>query len=162
MSLAPDSWREVFALETPLLELLARGTVLYFAIVIFLRFMPRRTGGEIAVMDLVFVVLIAEAAAHALGDYDAIADALVLIATLMTWNYLLNFVSFRSRFVERLITPPPLQVVRNGELLWRNMRRELLTREELMDQLRHEGIDDLAKVKTAYVEPEGKLTFICA
>ena len=70
--------------------------------------------------------------------------------------------SFRSRFVERLITPPPLQVVRNGELLWRNMRRELLTREELMDQLRHEGIDDLAKVKTAYVEPEGKLTFICA
>ena len=86
MEMVPDSWREVFALETPLLELLARGTVLYFAIVIFLRFMPRRTGGEIAVMDLVFVVLIAEAAAHALGDYDAIADALVLIATLMTWN----------------------------------------------------------------------------
>jgi uncharacterized membrane protein YcaP (DUF421 family) len=68
MELLPDSWSRVFAVETPLLELIARGTVLYFGILIFMRFMPRRTGGELATMGLVFLLLIAEAAAHALGD----------------------------------------------------------------------------------------------
>ena len=43
-----DNWSPIFAFETPLLELVARGTVLYFAILIFLRLMPRRTGGELA------------------------------------------------------------------------------------------------------------------
>ena len=48
MKLLPDNWSPIFAFETPLLELVARGTVLYFAILIFLRLMPRRTGGELA------------------------------------------------------------------------------------------------------------------
>jgi uncharacterized membrane protein YcaP (DUF421 family) len=74
MELLPDSRSRVIAVETPLLELIARGTVLYFGILILMRFMPRRTGGELATMDLVFLLLIAEAAAHALGDYTTVAD----------------------------------------------------------------------------------------
>src|SRR5512138_3451726 len=131
MQFLPDDWSSVFSLETPLLELFARGTVLYFALLAIMRFMPRRTGGELALMDLVFVVLIANAAANAFGDYSAIADGIVLVATLMAWNYVLNFLSFRSRFIERCVSAPALQVVRDGELLRRNMRREFLTEDEL-------------------------------
>lgn len=160
MDFLPDDWSTVFSLETPLLELLVRGTALYFAILVIMRFMPRRTGGELALMDLVFVVLIGNAAANALGDYSAVADGVVLVGTLMAWNYGLNFLSFRYRFVERCVSPPALQVVRDGELLRRNMRREFLTEDELMENLRREGIDDLKDVKAAYVESEGKITVI--
>ena len=160
MQFLPDDWSSVFSLETPLLELFARGTVLYFALLAIMRFMPRRTGGELALMDLVFVVLIANAAANAFGDYSAIADGIVLVATLMAWNYVLNFLSFRSRFIERCVSAPALQVVRDGELLRRNMRREFLTEDELMESLRREGIDDLKDVKAAYVEAEGKISVI--
>jgi uncharacterized membrane protein YcaP (DUF421 family) len=47
--------------------------------------------------------------------------------TLLGSNYLLNFLSFYVPFIERLVSAPPLQVIRNGELLRRNMRREFLT-----------------------------------
>lgn len=160
MDLFPDDWATIFALETPLLELVARGTVLYLAILVLMRFMPRRTGGELAIMDLVFVLLIANAAANALGDYSAVPDGLVLVATFMAWNYALNYLSFRFPFIERLTSPQPLQIVRKGKLLRRNMRREFITEEELMDHLRQEGITAVADVDAAFLEGDGKISVI--
>ena len=153
-------WLSVFLPEKPLIELLARGATMYLALLVFLRVMPRRTAGELATMDLVFVVLIAEAAARAFGDYTAVADGLVVIASMMACNFVLNALSYHSRLAQRLVSAPPLQVIRDGVLLRRNMRREFLTEEELRDQLRRLGIEDPASVKAAYVEAEGKITAI--
>jgi uncharacterized membrane protein YcaP (DUF421 family) len=160
MELFPANWARIFAIETPLLELVVRGSILYFAIIVLMRFMPRRLGGELALMDLVFLLLIAEAAAHGMGDYTAFADSVVIIATLIGWTYLLNLLSYQVPLIERLVSAPPLQVVRDGRLLRRNMRSEFLTEEELMTHLRKEGIDDLKSVKAAYIEGEGKFTVI--
>ena len=76
------------------------------------------------------------------------------------WNYLLNSISWFFPALERLTTPPPLQVVRNGQLDRRNMRKEFLTKEELMAKLREEGIEDLDKVKAAYIEGDGNISVI--
>ena len=162
MPLLPDAWSEIFTLETPLLELLARGSALYFALLVLVRLMPRRTGGELANMDLVFVLLIAEAAAHALGDYTSVADGVVMIATLMAWNWSINALSFRVPAVERLVSAPPIEVVRSGKLLRRNMRKEYLTEEELMANLHKEGLDSFEQVKSACVEGDGSITIIHA
>ncbi len=81
MELLPDDWSGVFASDTPLLELVARGSALYFGVLVFARVMPRRTGGELAMMDLIFVLLIAEAAAHTLSDYSSVVDGMIVIAT---------------------------------------------------------------------------------
>src|SRR5690606_5106718 len=140
--------------ETPLFELLVRGTILYFAILTFMRLMPR-IGGELAVMDLVFLLLIAEAAAHGMGEYKSVGDAILMLATLIVWNYLLNLLSFHIPFFERLISGSPVQVVRDGRFIRRNMRREYLTEDELMAQLRGQGIEKVEEVKAAYIEGEG-------
>jgi uncharacterized membrane protein YcaP (DUF421 family) len=63
-------------------------------------------------------------------------------------------------FIERLVSAPPLQVIRDGKLLRRNMRRELLTEEELMSQLRQQGMDNLNEIKTAFVEGDGQISII--
>lgn len=160
MKLTPDNWLEVFAPQTSLLELAARGVILYFGILVLMRFMPRRAGAELATMDLIFALLIAEAAAHSLGDYTSVADGIILIMIIMACNYLINILSYRLPFIERLVSAPPLQIIRNGELLRRNMRREFLTEEELMSYLRQQGIDDVKDVKSAHVEGEGKITVV--
>lgn len=85
----------------------------------------------------------------------------MVIAALIAWAYLLNLLSYHVPCVERLITPPPAQVVRDGRLLRRNVRSEYLAEEELMKHLRKEGIKNLRDVKAAYIEGEGNLTAIC-
>lgn len=160
MKLFSADLSRVFAPDTPLLELVARGTVLYLALLILMRVMLRRSSGDLAMMDLIFLLLLAEAAAHSLGDYTSVADGLVVIVTLVVWDYLTNFLSYHVPFVEKFVSPPPLQVVRDGRLLRRNMRREFLTEEELTHQLRRREVEELKDVKAAYVESDGSITVI--
>jgi uncharacterized membrane protein YcaP (DUF421 family) len=162
VELFPPDWLSVLAPETPVLELLARGTVLYFGLLVLVRLMPRRTGGELAMMDLIFVLLIAEAAAHSLGDFKSVADGAITIVTLTAWNWLVNALSYYVPAVERLTSAPAIEVIHNGTLLGRNMRREYLTEDELMSHLRMEGIESLNDVKSACIESDGKISVVQA
>lgn len=78
----------------------------------------------------------------------------------MVWNYVLNAVSYHVPLVERLLAPSPLQIVRDGRMLRRRMRREYITEEELMRSLREEGFDDLKDVRAAYVESDGAISVV--
>lgn len=151
---------ELFHFENSLVTLMVKGTVIYLGILFLFRILPRRTGGEMAMMDLIFVLLIAEAATHSLGGYESITEGFVVILTLMGWNYLINFLSYHSDFVEKMVSAPALPIIENGKLLHRNMRREYLTKEELMDHLRLEGIEEIGEVKSAYVEGDGKISVV--
>lgn len=150
----------LFKIENSILELIIKGSAMYLGILLLFRVLPRRTGGEMAMMDLIFVLLIAEAATHSLGGYSSVTEGFIVIGTLMAWNYLFNFLSYHIPIVEKMVSPPPLQIIKNGKLLKRNMRREYLTEEELTDHLRLEGIDNVDEVKAAYVEGDGKISVI--
>lgn len=162
MTWLPDDWSDLFVIEIPLLELFVRGSALYFAILFLMRLMPRRTGGELATMDLIFLLLIAEAASNAFGEYTSVAEGLVLVVILMAWNFIVNAASYRFRFVEKLVSSRPIEIVRDGEVLRRNMRREFVTEEELMSALRQQGLDSLDQVKSATIEGEGPITVVKA
>ena len=126
----PD-WAPIFHSELPLAEHLIRGTALYFGVLVLMRMMPRRAAGELAPIDLVFIILIAEAAAHGMGDYSSVSDALLLVAVLMGWNLALNILSYWVPGIDRLISAPPLRIVSDGKVIRRNLRREFITENEL-------------------------------
>ena len=155
----PPDWAEVFRPETPLLELLARGSALYVGVLMLMRIMPRRAGGDLGRMDLIFLLLIAEAATHGFGGYTTVADALIVIVTLMAWDYVINLLSYHMPFFERLVSSPPVEVVRNGRLLRRNMRREYLTEAELMSFLHKEGLDDISR-QIGPGQSEGRISVV--
>ena len=150
----------MFQLETPLLELIARGTFLFILFMLLFRVLPRRTGGELAPMDLVFLLLITEAASHSLGDYSSLADGTVQIVTMLALNYLTNRLSFHFRWFERIAEHDPLQVIKDGQLIPRNLKKEMLTADELMGSLRLSGVDDIAQVRSAHVESDGRLSVV--
>lgn len=160
MVLLKLDFNAVFRVEASVLELMLRGVLLYLGILFLMRVMPRRTGGEMAMMDLVFVLLVAEAATHSLGGYKSVSEGFIVIGTFIGCNFLLNVLSFYLPFVEKLISAPAIQIIKNGELLRRNMRREFLTEEELNDHLRLKGIDDVKEVKAAYIEGDGKISVV--
>lgn len=150
----------LFRIEVPVLELFLRGTVIYLGILFLMRVLPRRTGGELAMMDLVFIILIAEAATHSFGSYESVTEGFIVILTLVGWNFVVNWLSFHFPFIEKLVSTSSIQIVKAGTLLRRNMRREYITEEELFESLHREGIDDISQVKAAFVEGDGDITII--
>ena len=161
MELFGADWQKVFETDLPIVELFVRATVLYFAVFIILRSSLRRSAGELSMLDFIFVLLVANGAADSMtGGSISVIGGLVTVITIVGWNYLLNSLSYYVPFVERLVSPPPLQVVKDGKLIRRNMRKEFLSEQELMAQLREEGVDDVSKVKAAHIEGDGNISVI--
>ncbi|HEU4930412.1 MAG TPA: YetF domain-containing protein, partial [Candidatus Krumholzibacteria bacterium] len=157
----PVDWKEVFVPNTSLLELLIRGTLMYWALFALLRVLGRRNIGELALSDLLLVVLIADAAQHAMSaQYRSVPEGIVLCATIAGWSYFLDWLAIRSDAVQRLLEPPPLVLIRDGKLQKRVMRRELITEDEVMSHMRLEGISDIRSVRRAYIEPDGQISFL--
>jgi uncharacterized membrane protein YcaP (DUF421 family) len=95
-----------------------------------------------------------------IGDATSTSDAVLLISTLVFWNVLIDWATFRSPFLERLLLDTKLLLVVDGRMLRRNMRREFITDEDILSKVRSEGLEDLAGVKRVYLEADGRLTVI--
>jgi uncharacterized membrane protein YcaP (DUF421 family) len=153
-------WEKIFVPESSLLELVIRGTVMYFALFFVLRFLRRGMGG-IGIADLLVIVIIADAAQNGMtGDYKSVTEGVVLVSTLAAWDMILDYLGFQSPMIQRILRPRPLALVKSGKLLTRNMKRERVTEEELYAQLRQQGILNVSDVKEARLEGDGKLSII--
>ncbi|MFI3119274.1 MAG: DUF421 domain-containing protein [Methylococcaceae bacterium] len=154
-------WKAVFLPDTPLLEIIIRGSAMYLALFILLRVILKRQSGTLGITDLLLITLLADASQNGMaGNYQSLPDGIVLVSTIIFWDYALDWLSFKSTRFQRLIEPPPLLLIKNGQLLYRNMRKELITEADLMKQLREQGISDIAKVKEAYMESDGQISAI--
>ena len=155
-------WRSVFVPDTPILEIVVRGTVVYLSLFTLLRVVLKRESGTVGITDLLVVVLIADAAQNAMAsDYKSLPDGLILVATIIFWCYALDWLGYQFPWVGRFVHPPPLELVRDGKMLRRNMRHELITPEDLLSQIREQGIEDLSVVKCARMEGDGHISVVC-
>jgi uncharacterized membrane protein YcaP (DUF421 family) len=154
-------WSQLFGFSVNPLEIIVRGTVIYWFIFLLFRLVLHRDVGSIAIADVMLLVLIADAASNGMsGNYESITDGCILIATLAGWNYFLDWLSFHFPVVERLVKPPPLVLIRNGKLKRKAMRQELITVEELKSKLREQGIENVEQVKIAHLEEDGEISIV--
>lgn len=142
-------------------ELVLRGTIVYVGLILVVRFVLRRDVGAMGTADLLFVVLVADAAQNAMaGEYRTIADGAVLLGTLVAWNVALDGLAYHWPPFARLIEAPARPLVKDGKILRQNLRKDWVTVDELTSKLRQQGIDDLALVRVATLEPDGELSVI--
>lgn len=154
-------WAGVFRPETPLLEIFVRGTFMYLGILFLLRALLRREAGMVSLPDILMIVLLADAAQNGMADdYRSMTDGILLVGTIVFWNFSLDHLAFRFPSFARLIHPPPLPLVHDGRLIRRNLRRESVSDDELWSRLRAQGVEHLSEVKAAYIEANGDITVI--
>ena len=142
-------------------ELIVRGSLMYLGLILVFRFVLRRDVGSLAVPDILFLVLVADASQNAMaGEYTSVSDGIILVGTLVFWNVALDWLAYRSVLVRRLVEPPVLPVVLEGKWIRRNLKRQWITTDEVQSKLRQHGIEDLAKVRSVTLEPDGNLSII--
>ena len=154
-------WSQIFRLSVSPFELIVRGTMMFWFLFILFRFIMRRDVGSVGLTDFLFVVLLGDAAQNAMiGEGGSVADGMVLISTLVGWNYLLDVLAYRFPAVERLTTARRLCLAEDGRLVKRNLRREFITVDELMAKLREAGHEHLSEVKAMYLEADGEISVV--
>jgi uncharacterized membrane protein YcaP (DUF421 family) len=154
-------WNAILQPSIGVLEVVVRGSIMYLALFVILRFVARRQSGRMGTADLLVIVLIADAAQNALGkDYQSVTEGIALVITIVGWEYLFDWLGWRFAALRPWLHAPPLQLVSGGQVLDENMRREMLTEDELRAALRQNGIDDLRGVEGLYIEQNGHFSLI--
>jgi uncharacterized membrane protein YcaP (DUF421 family) len=152
--------QELFGLSVSPWELVIRGTAIYWFLVIVFRVILRPTG-SVGIADVLLLVIIADAAQNAMaGEYRSITDGIILISTIIGWNVFIDWLTFISPVARNILEPKALMIVRDGRMLRRNMRKELISEPELMSKLREHGVGDVKDVKAAFVERDGGISVI--
>ncbi len=153
-------WQKLFVPNDSVLEMFIRGTIMFFAVFGLLRFF-RRQAGALGTADLLVIVIIADAGSNGFtGEGFSITEALVVITVVVLWDWVFDWLGFKSKFAARVLGPEPLELIKNGRLLRRNLEKEMITEDELLAQLRLQGIDDPGKVKQACLEGSGDVSII--
>jgi uncharacterized membrane protein YcaP (DUF421 family) len=155
------NWHAIFVPSISVLELIIRGSFVYLALFLVLRWLPSRQMGTLGITDLLVVVLFAEAAQNAMAsNYTSITEGAILVGTVIFWSYLLNWLGYKLPQFQRLLNPPPLLLVKNGQMIQRHLERELITEDELMSKLRQQSVEYLEDVKLAFMEADGSISVI--
>jgi uncharacterized membrane protein YcaP (DUF421 family) len=156
----PVDWAAMFKPTMSLPELFLRGSAMYLAIFAFMRLFNRQRGALNAA-DFLVIVLVADAAQNAISaDYRSITEGIVIVATIFMWDIALDALSFRSKWFHRLLNGAPVSLVEDGRLNWRHMRREMLTKDDVLEQLREQGIDDVSEVRRCFLETDGHMSVV--
>jgi uncharacterized membrane protein YcaP (DUF421 family) len=152
---------EMFAPGMSLGEIVVRGTVIFLGLVVLMRVIPKRQIGHSSVNDMLFVVVVGGLAVEGAGkQIKSTTDTLGLMATVLGWSFLLDWLIYRFPLVRRLLEEAPTCLVRDGRVQQANLRREMITEEELLSHLRREQVGDPGQVREATLESDGQVSVI--
>jgi uncharacterized membrane protein YcaP (DUF421 family) len=154
-------WSEIFGVTVSPLELIVRGSAMYLFLFLIFRVVVRRRVGAVGMADILILVIVADAAQNGMsGEYRTVTEAFILVGTLVGWNMLIDWLTFRFPRLQRVLEPPPLLLIDNGRVLWRHLRHEFMSEGELKTKLREHGVTDPREVQKAYMEPDGQITVL--
>jgi len=150
----------MFTPSGSILEPLIRGSIMYLGMFILLRLF-RRQAGSVSIADLLLIVIIADAAQNGMaGEAKSVTEAMLLIGTIVFWDYALDWLGFKSQLLSRVLDPQPILLVKDGRMIKRNMDKEMITEDELMSNLRQQGVEELSEVKQSCLESNGEFSVI--
>ena len=139
----------------------ARTIILYFLIMVGLRLMGKRQIGELEPSELVLTMMISDLATVPMQDFGIpLLAGVIPILTLLSISMLLSQISLRNLRFRAVVCGTPSVLIRNGELQQDTMRRNRYTLDELLEELRGQGISDIADVKYAVLENSGQLSVL--
>jgi uncharacterized membrane protein YcaP (DUF421 family) len=138
-----------------------RTVILFGAIIISLRIMGKRQLGELEPAELVAAVLISNLASHPLQDLGTpLIYGLVPVLTILCCEVLLSAGIMKSLRFRAVLCGKPSIVITNGKIDQREMRKNRFTIDELMVELRKNGILDVSTIKTGVLEADGTMSII--
>jgi uncharacterized membrane protein YcaP (DUF421 family) len=145
----------------PLLRILVVGTIAYISIVFLLRVSGKRTLTSMNMFDFIVTIAIGSAYGRILtAKQVSVSEAFVTFALLVSLQYLLTFFEVRSKAFSSFIASVPILLFYQGSFLEKNMRKERVSKDELLGAVRQNRISSLDEVEAIVLETNGSVSVI--
>lgn len=136
-----------------------RTTILFFLVIVVLRFMGKRQIGELQPSELVTTIMISNIAAIPIENIDTpLAAGVIPIAVLACYEVLSSALTLKSRKLRGLVVGKSRTIIHDGTIDQRELRNLRWSIDDLMEQLRGAGTFDIEEVAFAVAETNGNLS----
>ena len=143
------------------MDIIARASVMFIALYGLLRLLGKRELGQMTPFELVLLVVLGDLIQQGVTHNDfSLTGATLAICTFAFWALILSWTTYLFPRAKDLLDGAPRVVVRDGEIVRENLRRDRLTRDEILSEMRLAGIGRMSDVAWAILEPQGKMSFI--
>jgi uncharacterized membrane protein YcaP (DUF421 family) len=143
------------------MDIALRATVIFIALYLLVRLMGKRELGQMTPFELIVLVVIGDLIQQGVTQNDfSLTGAVIAISTIALLALLMSWASYLWPRAERMLEGEPRVIVRDGEVITGNLRRNRLTVAEIESEMRLAGIARMADVAWAILEPRGKISFI--
>jgi len=143
------------------MSIILRVTVVYFVLWVATRGMGKRELAEMSPFELILLVILGDLIQQGVTEEDrSVTGAILAVLTITFWVLLFARLTFRSSKAERFFVGVPVVVITNGEPVEETMRHEQVSLDEIKEEARSQGIDDLRRVRVGILEPSGTFSFV--
>ena len=140
------------------ISIILRTLFMYFFIILVYRVMGKKEVGELSIIDLIVSILIAELVALAIEAEKSIFLSIIPISILTITQIGISFITLKSEKIRDLIDGKPTIIIKNGKLNFKEMSHLRYSLDDLLTQLRLQGVKSIEKVKYAVLENNGSLS----
>lgn len=152
---------DLFQLSAPWWQFVLRGVAIYLLVMLLIRVSGKRAVGQFTPFDLILLILIGNAVQNGInGGDNSLTGAAIMATTLVALNYLVAFLTSRSRVAEKLVEGVPVVLARDGRLFAQVLRRELISEADFREALRMNNLDDVEDVALALLETNGSISVV--
>jgi uncharacterized membrane protein YcaP (DUF421 family) len=146
----------MFHLQLPILEKLARPVIVYLVLVVLLRLFGKRELAQLNPFDLVVLLSLSNTVQNAIiGDDNSVTGGIIGAFGLLAINWLVVRVLFRSPRLTRVLEGHAAVLVKDGQIDRHALERESLSREELLAVIHRQGFEGFHQVRKCQLEPNG-------
>jgi uncharacterized membrane protein YcaP (DUF421 family) len=143
------------------MELVIRATVMFWFLFVLTRGMKKRTLGDLAPFELLFLVVVGDLVQVGVTQEDySLTGAILALSTFGFWVSTLTWVSWRSGRARRIIEGVPLVLVSDGKPIDAALHLEQMPLSEVLEAMRQSGLESLDDVRLAVLEPSGRISII--
>ncbi len=147
---------DMFHLPLPLIEKILRPVIVYLCLIVFLRLFGKRELAQLNPFDLVVLLSLSNTVQNAIiGDDNSITGGIVGAFSLLAINWLLMWVLYRTPKVNAALEGKSSTLIRDGVVDEEELKKQILTQEELISVLNKNGFNDPQDVETCVLEPNG-------
>lgn len=133
--------------------------ILYLLLMVCIRIMGKRQIGELEVSEFISTLLLSEIAAIPIAERDIpIFNAILPLLTILALEIIVSFITLKSRLLQRLIDGTPTLLMSKGKLLLKNLKKNRITIDEILSELRIQGIPDISQVSYIILELNGQIS----
>jgi len=154
-------WHNLFVPDLSVAEKIIRPVCVYIFLIVAVRAAGRRELAQLNSFDLVVLMMLANTVQNAtIGNDNSMIGGLIGVSALLGVNWMVTRFLYRHPAVDRLLEGGPVELIRDGRVLRRQLERETITEEELLEAVRKQGLRNAADVDRAVLETGGTISVV--